>query len=138
MTYTELMRLPTFMDRLKALMLKGRVGVDSESQDRIFGQDFYHNSKEWNDVRHYIITRDNGRDLACADRPIFGQILVHHIRPITLQDLEQHSGYLFDPENLITVSLDTHNAIHYSSVQRAQLRSADLIERRPNDTIPWR
>lgn len=138
MTYTELMRLPTFMDRLKALMLKGRVGIDSESQDRIFGQDFYHSSKEWNDVRHYIITRDNGCDLACTDRPIFGQILVHHIRPITLQDLAQHSRYLFDPENLITVSLDTHNAIHYSTVQRAQLRSADLIERRPNDTIPWR
>lgn len=138
MTYTELMRLPTFMDRLKVLMLKGRVGVDSESQDRIFGQDFYHNSKEWNDVRHYIITRDNGCDLACRDRPIFGQILVHHIRPITLQDLEQHSGYLFDPENLITVSLNTHNAIHYSSMAMVMMRNADIIERMPNDTIPWR
>lgn len=138
MTYSEVIKLPTYMDRLKALLIKSHVAERNYEQERIFAQDFYHNSREWQEVRNFVVVRDNGCDLACPDRPIFGPITVHHIRPITIADLSEHSGYLFDPENLITVSLNTHNAIHYSSMAMVMLRNADIIERMPNDTIPWR
>lgn len=134
-TYTELSRLKTFEERFEYLRLNGKVGKDTFGFDRIFNQRFY-KSKEWLNVRDQVIIRDNGCDLGIEGHEIYGQrILIHHMNPFLLEDLEQRADILLDPEYLITTIHSTHNAIHYGD---ATLIYKSPIERSANDTCPWK
>lgn len=134
-TYSELIPLPTFEERFEYLRLDGEIGKETFGFDRIFNQMFY-NSREWKMARDYVIVRDHGCDLAALDHEIHGQkIIVHHLNPISLEDIERKSEILLDPEFLITTIHSTHNAIHYGD--KSQLVMAP-IERSKNDTCPWR
>lgn len=133
-TYSEMMQFETFEERFNYLKLSGRVGEDTFGYDRIFNQMLY-KSPRWRRVRDEIIIRDNGCDLGVEGRDIHGRVLIHHINPITLDDVLRESDSLFDPENLITVSHMTHNAIHYSD---DSILIKDPVERRRNDTCPWK
>ncbi len=133
-SYSELAVLKTFEERFEYLRLDGRVGEATFGFDRLFNQAFYR-SPEWKAVRNTVILRDNGCDLGISGRDIFGRAVIHHINPITLDDLDRRSPKLFDPENLITTTNNTHNAIHYGD---KELLTLDPIERVPNDTCPWR
>lgn len=132
--YSELSLLPTFEERFEYLKLEGVVGADTFGFDRIFNQKFYQ-SYEWKTVRNEIIVRDLGCDLGIEDRQIFGRILIHHMNPISLKDISDATKFLLNPEYLICVSHDTHNAIHYGDIR---LVKKDLVERKPNDTCPWK
>lgn len=134
-TYSELIQLPTFEDRFKYLKLNGIVANETFGFDRYLNQQFY-KSSEWKRIRQQVIIRDQGCDLACADHEIFGQVIIHHMNPISIEDIENNPELLLDPEYLICVSLDTHNAIHYGD--ESYLRQKILIERKPGDTTPWR
>ncbi len=133
-TYSELITIPTFEERFEYLKLNGQVGIDTFGFDRYLNQKFY-TSKEWRSVRDYVIVRDNGTDLGIDDLEIYGPITIHHINPITVDDLINRRDYCLDPEFLICVSDSTHKAIHYSN---DRLLIPTLIERSKNDTIPWR
>lgn len=134
-TYTELSKFKTFDERFEYLRLRGKVGFDTFGFDRVFNQRFY-NSPEWKQVRNYAITRDNGCDLGVEGFEIRGQrIIIHHMNPITLEDIEKASDILLDPEYLITTVHPTHNAIHYGN---DNLLIRTPIERRRNDTCPWK
>ena len=134
-TYSELITIPTFEERFEYLKLDGTIGEETFGYDRYFNQKLYH-SKEWQSVRRQVIIRDNGCDLAIPDREIFDCILVHHMNPITLDDIETHNPDIFNPEYLITTFRMTHNAIHYGD--ESLLISSEPIIRTPNDTCPWR
>lgn len=134
-TYSELITLPTFEERYEYLRLGGRVGEETFGYDRWLNQMFY-NSKEYKIFRRNIIVRDNGCDLGISDRVIGGKIFVHHINPIPKEAIQQGLiEILMNPENAICVSFNTHNAIHYGD---ANLLITSPIERKPNDTCPWR
>lgn len=133
-TYSELIALPTFEERYEYLRLNGRVGEDTFGFDRYLNQNFYR-SAEWRRTRDRVIVRDNGCDLAIDDRIIYGKILIHHMNPITDKDLFNLSDILLDPEYLICVSHNTHNAIHYGDGERLV---KDPIVRTKNDTCPWK
>lgn len=133
-TYSELIALPTFEERYEYLRLNGRVGEDTFGFDRYLNQNFYR-SAEWRRIRDRVIVRDNGCDLAIDDRIIYGKILIHHMNPITDKDLFNLSDILLDPEYLICVSHNTHNAIHYGD---GELLVKDPIVRTKNDTCPWK
>ena len=133
-TYSELITLPTFEERFAYLQLNGVVGRDTFGFDRYLNQIFYR-SKRWRSIRDQIIIRDNGCDLGVEGYDIYGKILIHHINPITLDDIEQESEFLLNPEYLITTTHNTHNAIHYGN---ESLLSTMPIERVKNDTCPWR
>ena len=133
-SYSELSKLKTFEERFKYLQLKGSVGKDTFGHDRYLNQMLY-NSQEWKSIRNKIIIRDNGCDLACEGFEIYGQILIHHINPISVEDIIDRSPKVFDPENLITTVHNTHNAIHYGD---ASLLITAPIERSKNDTCPWK
>lgn len=134
-SYRELKNLKTYQERYEYLRLKGSVGKETFGFDRIFNQQFYR-SPEWLRVRDEVIIRDNGCDLGVPGYEIYGQrILVHHMNPITLEDIETGSELLFNPDYLITTVHSTHNAIHYGD---ANLLIKDPIERKRNDTCPWR
>lgn len=133
-TYTEMMSYPSFDQRLNYLKLEGDIFGETFGTERYLNQRFY-KSPEWKRVRDYCIVRDNGCDLAVEGVPIFGKILVHHINPISLSDIEESSDLLFDPENLVTISHETHNLIHYGFGKKEK---GVYIERHPNDTIPWK
>lgn len=138
-TYSELITIPTFIDRLKYLKLDGQIGKETYGYDRYLNQTFYR-SKEWRQFRHEIIVRDNGCDLGMNDEyySIRGLILIHHINPISVDDILDRNQLLFDPENVICVSKETHNAIHYGSEELiSNLYSIGPI-RFENDTSPWR
>ena len=132
--YSELRQLPTFQERYDYLKLAGEVGNPTFGYNRYFNQRFYHSS-EWRNVRNEVILRDNGCDLGVNDYEIHGRIYIHHINPVTLQDIETLSDNLLDPDNLICVTFDTHNAIHYGDERT--LPKVPL-ERTPGDTCPWR
>ena len=134
-TYHELILLPTFEDRFRYLKMGGRVGEETFGWDRVFNQSFY-KSREWRDARRNVINRDNGCDLGIEDRIIYDKIIVHHINPITLEDIEEGGPELFDPRYLICCSLNTHNAIHYGD--ESLLIKTNFVERRPGDTCPWK
>lgn len=134
-TYTELLRLQTFDERFKYLMLKGRVGIETFGYDRYLNQALYR-SPDWKRVRDQIIIRDNGCDLGLEDYPISGNVLIHHMNPITIDDVLNSDSDIFNPEYLICVSHKTHNALHYGYEEYPD--SLKLTERKPNDTIPWR
>lgn len=133
--YSELILLPTFEERFEYLKLNGDVGKSTFGFERYLNQNFYR-SKEWSDIRHKIIVRDMGCDLAINDREILWKVYVHHMNPLRISDFEEHSKFLLNPEYLISVSFETHNAIHYGD--ESLLVPSAIIERQPNDTCPWR
>lgn len=133
-SYSELLRLQTFEERFAYLKLAGEVGVATFGYDRYFNQQFYHSS-EWRRVRNEVILRDNGCDLGIPDYEIHDRIYIHHINPITKDDVETFSDRLLDPDNLICVTFDTHNSIHYGD-ERTLPKVP--IARAPGDTCPWR
>lgn len=133
-TYSELIAIPTYEDRFRYLQLQGAVGKDTFGYDRYLNQVLY-NSQEWKRFRNEIIIRDNGCDLAFEGYDIHGRILVHHINPITVDDVVNRNPLVFDPENVICVTHNTHNAIHYGD---ESLLITAPIERTRNDTCPWK
>ena len=133
-SYSELIKLNTYEDRLKYLKLDGKVGAETFGYDRYLNQVFY-KSDEWKSVRNEVIVRDGACDLGIEDRDIYGTILVHHINPITLDDIKNRSAKLTDPENLISTTKNTHDCIHYGNIA---MLSTMPTERSRNDTIPWR
>lgn len=134
-TYSELITIPDYEERFRYLKLSGAVGAETFGYDRYLNQILYRTA-EWKRFRRDIILRDNGCDLAHPDYEIIGQrILVHHINPITAEDVLNRSRKVFDPENVLCVSHNTHNAIHYGD---ENLLTLSPIERTPNDTCPWR
>ena len=133
-TYSELITLPTFEERYRYLRLRGAVGEDTFGFDRYLNQVFYR-SAEWKRVRDLVIIRDNGCDLALEDHEIYGRILIHHMNPITVKDIQTASEFLLNPDYLICVTHDTHNAIHYGD---ENLLIKAPIERTKNDTCPWK
>lgn len=132
--YSELITLPTFEERFEYLQLKGTVGQETFGFDRYLNQILY-NSKEWKHLRNEIIVRDNGCDLALEGFDIHGRILIHHINPITIEDVIKRRETIFDPENLVCVTHNTHNAIHYGD---KSLLITGPVNRRANDTCPWK
>lgn len=135
-TYSGLIALPTFEERYRYLKLNGRVGEDTFGFDRYLNQQFYKSKDLWRPIRDKIIIRDNGCDLGMIDREIRGQrILIHHMNPITREDILNQSEYLLDPEYLICVTKNTHDAIHYGD---ENLLVKDPVERSRNDTCPWK
>lgn len=133
-TYSELISLPTFKERYEYCRLDGLVGEETFGFDRYLNQIFY-TSKEWRRFRREIILRDNGCDLGIKDREIGGIITVHHLNPITVDDVINRNSCLFDPENVICVCDNTHKAIHYGD---SELLILEPIERTKHDTCPWR
>lgn len=134
-TYSELSKLKTFRERYEYLKLDGTVGEETFGFDRYINQMFY-KSEEWKRIRNYVITRDNGCDLGISDRKIVDSvILVHHMNPITKEDIINKNEILLDPEYLITTIKPTHDAIHYGD---ESLLAEDLIVRSKNDTCPWK
>lgn len=133
-TYSELITIPTYEDRFRYLQLKGAVGKETFGYDRYLNQILY-SSPEWRRLRDRIVIRDNGCDLACEGYDIYGRVLIHHINPISVDDVVSRKSNVFDPENLICVSHNTHNAIHYGDESLLVLAP---VERTKNDTCPWR
>lgn len=133
-TYSELSKLPTFEERYAYLKLDGTVGAETFGSKRYLNQIFYR-SKEWAAARDAVIIRDKGCDLGVEGREIYGKVTIHHMNPITQEDIEMGSDALLNPENLICATHATHNAIHYGD--EGQL-ARNPIERRPNDMCPWK
>lgn len=133
-TYSELITLPTFEERFRYLQLKGAVGRDTFGFDRYLNQVFYR-SQRWKSIRDQVILRDNGCDLSMPGHEIYGRVYIHHMNPITLDDIINESDFLLDPEYLICTIHNTHNAIHYGD---ENLLITTPIERSKNDTCPWR
>ena len=134
-TYSELITLPTFEERFEYLRLNGRIGEETFGYDRMINQLLYQRSVKWRAARDRVIVRDNGCDLGIEGREIRGSIIVHHMNPITIEDVLHERPEVFDPEYLISTVLNTHNAIHYGD---ASLLVTAPIERSRNDTCPWR
>ena len=133
-TYSEMIKFKTFDERFEYLQLHGLVGEETFGYSRYLNQVLYR-SYEWKELRRKIILRDNGCDLACDGYEVCGKILVHHINPISLKDIEEREPMVFDEENLVTVSFMTHQAIHFGS---KDLLLLEPVERKPNDQCPWR
>ena len=133
-TYSELKKLKTFEERFRYLKLNGRIGIETFGFDRYLNQVFY-TSPEWRNLRNHILARDNGGDMGLLDYPINGRILVHHMNPICVEDIVDRNADIFNPEYLISVGHDTHNAIHYGD--ESLLRTKVLVERYPGDTDSW-
>lgn len=131
-TYSELIRIPSFEERFKYLKLDGVVGEDTYGWERYLNQSFY-KSKEWKNIRDYVITRDCGLDLGLLD--ISGRIIIHHMNPITAADIRDATDILLKPEYLITTSDRTHNAIHYGNLD---MLVTEFVTRTKNDTCPWK
>lgn len=132
--YSELIQLPTFKERYEYLRLGGLVGQDTFGFDRYLNQKFYR-SPEWKQVRRDVIIRDEGRDLAMEGYELGNNIFVHHMNPISVQDLENVSDWVLNPEFLVCVSKQTHDAIHFGD---ASLLPKLPVERTPNDMCPWK
>lgn len=134
-TYSELIQIPSFIERYRYLRLGGKAGDITFGNERYLNQLLYRSS-EWKSFRRDMIIRDNGCDLGVDGYAIQGKILVHHINPITIEDIYNKTDAIFDEENVICVSSRTHNAIHYGDEEL--LTIDEIVERLPNDTIPWR
>lgn len=132
-TYSELKTLSTYNERLKYLKLDGKVGADTFGLDRYLNQVFYR-SAEWRRIRDMVIVRDNGCDLGIPELPIYGKIIIHHMNPLTVEDiLDDDPACVMNPEYLVCVSHSTHNSIHYGDDSLLQ----EYVPRRANDTAPW-
>ena len=140
-TYSELIRLPTFEERYEYLRLGGKVGEETFGFDRYLNQKFYRSDPDWLAARDFVIVRDTGLNNYCQDLgmpngyDIHGRILVHHMNPITKQDIINRTKFLLDPEYLVCTIDNTHRAIHYGD--RNLLITAP-VERTPHDTCPWK
>lgn len=132
-TYSELKQLETFKERWEYLRLNGTVGDSTFGYERWINQDFY-SSREWKNARRRVIIRDNGCDLGILDREIHEGLYVHHMNPMTVDDITNVDDKILDPEYLITVAHLTHNAIHYGD---EKLLPRPLVERKPGDTKMW-
>ena len=132
--YSDLITLPTFEERFEYLRLDGSVGEQTFGFDRYINQIFYQ-SYEWKKVRDFVIIRDNGCDLGMDGYDIRGKILIHHMNPISVRDIETRSDLLLNPDYLISTTHITHNAIHYGN---ESLLPKGPIERTKYDTCPWR
>lgn len=132
--YSELVLLSTFLERFRYLKITGKVGEETFGFDRYLNQLFYR-SPEWKRIRDKIIVRDLGCDLGVEGMEIFGKILIHHMNPIRMADIRERSDFLLNPEYLICVSNDTHQAIHYGDESLLMTAPAP---RAPNDTCPWK
>ena len=133
-SYSECILLPTFLERFRYLQIGGYVGKETFGYDRYLNQILYC-TPEWKRFRRDMILRDNGCDLACEGHEIHGNILVHHINPITVEDVINRNPCLFDPNNVICTNLNTHNAIHYSD---ESILITEPVIRTPYDTCPWK
>lgn len=133
-TYSELRALPTFKERYHYLALRGGVGVATFGFDRWMNQAFY-TSKQWRDIRYHVIARDNGCDMGVEGYEIGSRLYIHHMNPLTVNQLVEGDEDIIDPEYLITVTNLTHNAIHYGDEKL--LTRAQHVERRPGDTKLW-
>lgn len=133
-SYSEMILLPTFKERFEYLKLSGSIGVETFGHDRYLNQILY-NSAQWHETRRQVIIRDNGCDLACDGYEISSLILVHHINPISIDDIVNKNFKVFDMNNLVLTSHQTHNAIHYGADDLPQF---EVVERKPNDTCPWK
>lgn len=133
-TYSELITIPTFEERYKYLKIGGKVGEETFGFERYLNQEFY-KSYEWQSIRRQVIVRDLGCDLGIKDREIHGKIIVHHMNPITIDDIIEASDFLLNPEYLICTLKSTHDAIHYGD---ESLLIKAPVERMKNDTCPWK
>lgn len=133
-TYSELIKLSSFLDRFRYLKLDGNVGEETFGYERYLNQLLY-SSKEWRKTRRDIILRDNGCDLGVPGYDIYDRIYVHHMNPITIDDIKNRNPIIFDPENLITISFNTHQAVTYGS---ESILVTEPITRFKNDTCPWK
>ena len=132
--YTDLIQYDSFIERYRYLKLNGQVGIDTFGLDRYLNQTLYRSYK-WRKIRNQIIMRDNGCDLGMDGFDIYGKIIVHHMNPLTLEQIEDDSDDIYNPEFLICVSHITHNAIHYGD---ENLLPQLPIERTANDTCLWK
>ena len=132
-TYSELIQFDTHLERFRYLQLRGAVGEATFGYDRFLNQKFY-KSSEWKQVRHHVIVRDGGNDLGIDGHQIHDRILIHHMNPLTPEDLTRGMSDIIDPEFLISVTHNTHNAIHYGD---ESLLPKDFVERFPGDTKLW-
>ena len=132
-SYSELMQIDSFVERVKYLKLGARVGDETFERERYINQQFYRTGR-WLSTRDSMIIRDDACDLGLEGHDIFDMIIVHHINPITLDDIMEDNPCLYDPENLVCTRLSTHNSIHYGKI----IYNDYLIERSRNDTIPWK
>lgn len=133
-TYSELITIPTYLERFRYLKIGGLVGKSTFGYDRYLNQILY-TSDEWRSFRRDIIIRDNGCDLAADGFEIHGLMIVHHIDPITVEDILNRHPKVFDPENVVLTAHNTHNAVHYGD---ESLLTLGPIVRMPNDTCPWK
>ena len=133
-TYSDLIQLPTFEERFRYLQLNSSVGKETFGFDRYLNQNFYR-SAEWKRIRDKVIIRDNGCDLGIEDRLIYGRVIIHHMNPVTDKDVVDLTSFLLNPEYLICVSHNTHNAIHYGN---EDLLMKGPVIRTKNDTCPWK
>ena len=133
-TYSELIAFPTFEERFKYLQLNGQVGESTFGFDRYMNQVFYR-SQKWKSIRDFVIIRDCGCDLGVEGYDIHGKIIIHHMNPLSMRDIETESDFLLNPDFLICTTHNTHNAIHYGD---ENLLVNAPIERTKNDTCPWR
>lgn len=134
LTYTKMIELPTYLERYRYLKIGGAIGEETFGYDRYLNQVLYQ-CREWKEVRRHVILRDNGCDLGVEGYDIMSNMIVHHMNPITKQQILNRDPIIFDPEYLVLTQLATHNAIHYGD---ESLLCIAPTERRPNDTIPWR
>lgn len=132
--YSELILLPSFEERFEYLKLGGAAFDETFGSKRYLNQALY-KSEKWKSFRREIIIRDKGFDLGIADREIFGTIIVHHINPLSVEDILNHSSKIFDEENVITTCIATHNAIHYGDISKLM---DNYVVRERNDTCPWK
>jgi len=134
-SYTELISLPTIEERFEYLKCTGVVGEDTFGGHRYLNQRFY-TSPEWKQFRNQIIIRDSGCDMGFSGQEINGKIIIHHINPITIEDIVNRNPRVLDPENAVCVSEITHKLIHYGEVDNYK-RATQYTPRTPNDTCPW-
>lgn len=132
-TYDELITFPTFEERYEYLRIAGGVGIETFGFDRYLNQRFY-KSREWQNLRQRIIARDLGLDLGCEGREIYTKLLIHHMNPLTEEDIVNGTSLLLDPQNLITTCHTTHNAIHFGD---SSILMKDYVPRKPGDTTLW-
>ena len=132
-TFSDLSRIDSFEDRYKYLQLRGEVGWATFGFDRYMNQQFYRSS-EWRHVRQHVIARDQGCDLGVDGYEIFDRIYIHHMNPMTVEDIEHGNNEILDPEFLISTTMNTHNAIHFGD---ESLLPRPHVDRRPGDTKLW-
>lgn len=132
-SYSELIQLSSFQDRFEYLSLRGQVGAHTFGPDRYINQQFY-TSRQWKQIRHHVIVRDEGCDLGVAGYEIHSRLVIHHMNPMEVDDIVHGDDAILDPEFLITTVHQTHNAIHYGNGTQLPRQ---LVERRPGDTKLW-